>query len=124
MSKIIPPEVINDIQDRCDIVELISSYLPLKKAGRNFKATCPFHSEKTPSFIVSPEKQIYHCFGCGEGGNALSFLLKYERLNFKEAIETLAKRAGVTIHFEEKGPDKEKAYISELYRINEIACDF
>lgn len=124
MPKIIPPEVINDIQERCDIVELISSYIPLKKAGRNFKATCPFHNEKTPSFIVSPEKQIYHCFGCGEGGNALSFLMKYERLEFKEAIKTLAKLAGVPIQFEEKESDKEESYISELYRINEIAGDF
>ena len=90
MSKIIPPEVINDIQDRCDIVELVSSYIPLKKTGRNFKAACPFHNEKTPSFVVSPEKQIYHCFGCGEGGNVLNFLMKYERMDFKEAISILA----------------------------------
>ena len=120
----IPTEVINDILDRCDIAELISSYIPLKKSGRNFKTTCPFHNEKTPSFTVSPEKQIFHCFGCGEGGNALSFLMKYERLDFKEAIETLAKRVGVTIHFEEKGTDREKSYVNELYRISEIACDF
>jgi len=120
----IPAEVINDILDRCDIAELISSYIPLKKSGRNFKTTCPFHNEKTPSFTVSPEKQIFHCFGCGEGGNALSFLMKYERLDFKEAIETLAKRTGVTVHFEEKGTDKEKSYVNELYRISEIACDF
>ena len=125
MSKIISPEVINDIQDRCDIVELISSYLPLKKAGRNFRTTCPFHNEKTPSFTVSPEKQIYHCFGCGEGGNALSFLMKYERMDFKEALEALAKRVGVTIQFEEKSlDDKEKSFTTELYRINELACDF
>lgn len=124
MPKTIPPEVINDIQDRCDIVELISSYIPLKKAGRNFKANCPFHSEKTPSFIVSPDKQIYHCFGCNEGGNSLSFLMKYERLDFREAIETLAKRAGVVLHFEETTSDREKTFITELYRINEFACDF
>ncbi|MDD5005669.1 MAG: DNA primase [Candidatus Omnitrophica bacterium] len=124
MPKTIPPEVINDIQDRCDIVELISSYIPLKKTGRNFQSTCPFHSEKTPSFIVSPEKQIYHCFGCGEGGNALSFLMKYEHLNFREAVETLAKRVGVAIQFEEKETDQEKTYTNEIYRINELACDF
>jgi len=124
MPKIIPTEVINDIQDRCDIVELISSYIPLKRAGRNFKANCPFHNEKTPSFIVSPDKQIYHCFGCGEGGNALSFLMKYEHLDFKEALEVLAKRAGVTIQFEEQGQDAERTYINELYRINELACNF
>lgn len=124
MQKIIPPEVINDIQERCDIVELISSYIPLKKAGRNFKAACPFHNEKTPSFVVSPEKQIYHCFGCGAGGNVLNFLMKYEGMEFKEAITTLAKMAGIPIHFENKETDKEQSYISELYRINEIAADF
>lgn len=124
MPKIIPPEVINDIQDRCDIVELISSYIPLKKAGRNFKALCPFHNEKTPSFIISPEKQIYHCFGCQEGGNALNFLMKYEHMDFKEAMETLAKKVGIVIQFQEKETEKEKSYINELYRINEIACDF
>jgi len=124
MSKIIPPEVINDIQDRCDIVELVSSYIPLKKTGRNFKAACPFHNEKTPSFVVSPEKQIYHCFGCGEGGNVLNFLMKYERMDFKEAISILAKRAGVAIHFAEQSTDQEKSFTSELYRINELACDF
>ncbi|MDD5354982.1 MAG: DNA primase [Candidatus Omnitrophica bacterium] len=124
MPKTIPTEVINDIQDRCDIVELISSYIPLKRTGRNFKANCPFHNEKTPSFVVSPDKQIYHCFGCGEGGNALSFLMKYEHLDFKEALEVLAKRAGVAIQFEEQGQDAERTYINELYRINELACDF
>jgi len=124
MPKIISTEVINDIQDRCDIVELISSYIPLKRAGRNFKANCPYHNEKTPSFIVSPEKQIYHCFGCNEGGNAISFLMKYEHLDFKEALETLAKRVGVTIDFQDGESDKEKTYVNELYRINELACDF
>lgn len=124
MPKIISPELINEIQDRCDIVELISSYIPLKKAGRNFKANCPFHSEKTPSFIVSPDKQIFHCFGCSEGGNALSFLMKYEHLDFKEAIQILADRAGIVIQLQETSSDKEKNYITELYRINEIACDF
>ncbi|MDD5617483.1 MAG: DNA primase [Candidatus Omnitrophica bacterium] len=124
MPKTIPAEVINDIQDRCDLVELIASYIPLKRAGRNFKANCPFHNEKTPSFVVSPDKQIYHCFGCGEGGNAISFLMKYEHLDFREALETLAKRVGVAIQFEEKGQDSENTYINELYRINEFACDF
>ena len=112
MPKTISTEVINDIQDRCDIVELISSYIPLKRAGRNFKANCPFHNEKTPSFVVSPEKQIYHCFGCNEGGNAISFLMKYEHLDFKEALETLAKRVGVTISFQDGESDKEKTYIN------------
>ena len=70
----IPENILSEIQDKCDIVEIISSYIPLKQAGRNFKAQCPFHHEKTPSFIVSPEKQIYHCFGCNSGGNVFNFI--------------------------------------------------
>lgn len=124
MSRLISPEQINEIIDRCDITELISSYIPLKKAGRNFKAPCPFHNEKTPSFLVSPDKQIFHCFGCGEGGNALGFLMKYERLDFKEAIAMLAERAGVALHFTENADEKEKSATAELYRITEIACSF
>lgn len=124
MIKTIPPEQITEIIDRCDIVEMISSYIPLKKAGRNFKAACPFHNEKTPSFLVSPDKQIFHCFGCGEGGNTLSFLMKYERLDFKEAIKILAEHAGITIHLHDSTDDKEKLFTTELYRIMEIACSF
>jgi len=123
MSQNIPPEIINEIQDRCDIVELVASYLPLKKAGRNFKTNCPFHHEKTPSFTVSPEKQIYHCFGCGEGGNVIGFLMKYERMQFREALEILAKKAGVTLP-QTQTNDQQKGYINQLYRINELACDF
>ncbi|HPM43401.1 MAG TPA: CHC2 zinc finger domain-containing protein, partial [Candidatus Omnitrophota bacterium] len=80
----IPEKIIDEIRDRTDIVEVISSYLPLKKTGRSYKAPCPFHNEKTPSFIVSPDKQIYHCFGCGAGGNVFSFLMKHENLEFPE----------------------------------------
>ena len=123
MPKIISPEIINQIQDRCDIVEIISSYIPLKKAGRNFRANCPFHNEKTPSFMVSPEKQIYHCFGCGEGGNVIGFLMKHEHLQFREALETLAKKAGINLP-EDQSDGKEKGVITQLFRINEIACDF
>ncbi len=76
----IPDEIINQILDKIDIAELISGYIQLKRAGRNFRANCPFHHEKTPSFMVSPDKQIFHCFGCGAGGNAIGFLIKYERV--------------------------------------------
>ena len=76
---IIPNETIEQILDKTDIVEVLSGHMPLRKAGHNFKANCPFHEEKTPSFVVSPAKQIYHCFGCGAGGNVISFLMKYER---------------------------------------------
>ena len=71
----IPQKIIEEIRERTDIVQLIGSYLDLRKAGRSYKALCPFHGEKTPSFMVNPEKQIYHCFGCGKGGNAFHFLM-------------------------------------------------
>jgi len=73
---LIPEEIINRIRDRADIVEVISAHLSLSKGGQNFKGLCPFHSEKTPSFIVSPSRQMFHCFGCGEGGNVFTFLMK------------------------------------------------
>jgi DNA primase len=86
----IPDNVIDDIRERTDIVEVIGGVLDLKRAGRNFKALCPFHGEKTPSFMVSPDKQIYHCFGCGKGGNVYSFLMEYEGIGFVEAVKELA----------------------------------
>ena len=75
---LIPNDVINQVIERSDIVEIIGNYTALKKAGRNFKALCPFHHEKTPSFVVNPDKQIFHCFGCGVGGNAVGFLMRQE----------------------------------------------
>ena len=93
----IPEAVIAEILRRTDIVELIGGHLPLKAAGRTHKALCPFHTEKTPSFIVNPERQIFHCFGCGEGGDAITFLMKHERLTFPEAARYLAERAGVSL---------------------------
>jgi DNA primase len=94
---VIPESVIAEILQRTDIVELIGAYLPLKAAGRTHKALCPFHTEKTPSFIVNPERQIFHCFGCGEGGDAITFLVKHEGLTFPEAARYLAERAGVFV---------------------------
>ena len=88
---------IAEVKLKTDIVSVIGERIELKKAGRNFKGLCPFHSEKTPSFVVSPELQIYKCFGCGEGGDAYSFLQKIEGMEFGEALKTLAKRAGVTL---------------------------
>ena len=82
----IPEQILDRIQEKADIVEVISKYVQLKKVGRSYKANCPFHSEKTPSFIVSPDKQIYHCFGCGAGGNVFSFVMKYENIQFPEAV--------------------------------------
>lgn len=120
----IPDRVIDEIQEKTDIVEVISHYVPLKKTGRNYKAPCPFHHEKTPSFIVSPDKQIYHCFGCGAGGNVFSFLMKHENLQFPEALETLAKRAGVALPRDASHKENIDSFTNQLYRINEAACQY
>ncbi|MFN3479571.1 MAG: DNA primase [Thermodesulfovibrionales bacterium] len=90
-------KILEEIKSRLDIVDFISDYVDLKKAGQNYKGLCPFHSEKTPSFIVSPDKQIYHCFGCGEGGNIFSFIMRHDNITFPEAVKILARRAGVNI---------------------------
>lgn len=94
-------ELIEEVIENNDIVEVIGEYLPLKKVGKNYKALCPFHLEKTPSFYVSPEKQLYHCFGCGASGNIISFTMNYESLGFYDAVNKLAKRAGIKIEAEE-----------------------
>ncbi|MDD4183173.1 MAG: DNA primase [Candidatus Omnitrophica bacterium] len=104
----IPQSFIDDIQTRTDIVEVISSYIPLKRAGRNFKANCPFHGEKTPSFMISPQKQIFHCFGCGEGGGVIQFLMMHEKMTFVEAVELLAKRLGIEIPHQSLEKDRFK----------------
>jgi len=93
----IPRQFIDDLLARADIVELIESRVPLKKAGKNYQACCPFHTEKSPSFSVSPDKQFYHCFGCGEHGNAISFLMEFDRLEFPDAIEELASHYGMEV---------------------------
>ncbi len=90
-------DVINEVLSRNDIVDVIGSYASLKKKGANYEACCPFHHEKTPSFKVNREKQMYHCFGCGVGGNVFTFVMEYENLNFPEAVERLAERAGVQL---------------------------
>ena len=97
MSGRIPRTFIDDLLVRVDIVDLIDTHVPLKKSGSNFVARCPFHNEKTPSFSVSRSKQFYHCFGCGAGGNAISFLMDYSHLDFVEAIENLASFAGLEV---------------------------
>ena len=120
----IPENIIDQVQARSDIVEVISRYIPLAKAGRNFKAPCPFHHEKTPSFVVSPDKQIYHCFGCGAGGNVFSFVMKQENVEFPEAVEMLAEKAGIKLpRF--GGQTKELTSLAnQLYKLNELAVIF
>ena len=120
----IPDQLIDQIQEKTDIVEVISRYVPLKKFGRNYKAPCPFHNEKTPSFIVSPEKQIYHCFGCGAGGNVFSFLMRYENLQFPEVIESLAEKCGVALPKSAFGRGADNGLANQLYNINDLACQF
>lgn len=120
----IPENLIDQIQQKTDIVEVISKYLPLTKAGRNYKGNCPFHNEKTPSFMVSPDKQIFHCFGCSAGGNVFSFLMKQENISFPEAVEMLADKAGVALP-RNSGQSKEAASLANrLYRVNELATQF
>lgn len=121
---LIPEETIAQVLDRSDIVEIISAYAPLKKAGRNFKANCPFHNEKTPSFVVNPDKQIFHCFGCGVGGNVVSFIMKHERLEFPEAVRFLAQKAHIEIPVFEKKVSEGQNLKQQIFRVNEIALNY
>lgn len=109
------------IKQKINIVDLISEYLPLKKAGVNFKTLCPFHNEKTASFVVSPERQIWHCFSCQKGGDMFTFLIEKEGMEFKEALEMLAKKAGVTL---QKRSDDKKDFRDRLFEINLKAQEF
>lgn len=121
--KQIPRETIEEIRSRNDIADVIGSYLPLKNAGTRFKANCPFHKEKTPSFTVSPDRQIYHCFGCGAGGDVIRFIQEYEKVDFMTALQMLADRCGMELSFEEggegSGADKRR-----LFQIHEGVAQF
>ncbi|MEM6639329.1 MAG: DNA primase [Pseudomonadota bacterium] len=119
MSRI-PQSFIDEVIARTDVVDVINSRVPLKKAGREFKACCPFHDEKTPSFTVVPAKQFYHCFGCGESGSAIGFLMAYERLTFVEAIEELAGALGMEVPKDASGPQPSQ----DLYGIMAQADEF
>ena len=92
-----PEEIVEQVIAANDIVDVIGSHVHLKKSGASFMGLCPFHNEKTPSFSVHPGKQVFHCFGCGEGGNVLTFLMKYENYSFQEALKVLADRAGIKL---------------------------
>lgn len=110
------------VREKIDIVSLISEYLPLKKAGRNFTTNCPFHNENTPSFVISPERQIWHCFGCGKGGDAFSFLMEYENLEFFEALQVLAKKAGVTLN--NTGSNFSSSKKQMIFNVNKLASEY
>ncbi len=120
---LIPQEIIEQVKDRTDILDVVSGYVTLSKAGQNFKGLCPFHSEKSPSFMVSPSRQIFHCFGCGTGGNAFTFVMKMEGTNFPETVRELARKAGIAVpesapgvrHHQDSG-NREK-----LEQLNEVA---
>jgi len=112
---------IEEILERVDIVDVVADYIKLKKSGKNFKALCPFHPEKTPSFFVSPEKQIFHCFGCGVGGNAIKFLMNIEKISFYDALKILAKKAGVEIS--QKENIKENIEKKKILKINEFTAN-
>lgn len=114
---------IAQIREKVDIITFLSEFLTLKKAGRNFKSTCPFHSEKSPSFVVSPDRQIWHCFGCGKGGDIYTFLMEYEHVEFPEALRTLAQRAGIELVQDRQfaGTNNKK---EQIYKVNKAASDF
>ncbi len=116
---------IQDVINSNDIVNIISEYVTLKRAGRNYMGLCPFHREKTPSFVVSPDKQIYHCFGCGEGGNVISFVMKIENIEFIEALEKLAIKAGIELKPINTGyVDNNKDVKEKIFKINQEAANY
>lgn len=123
MAGRIPPEFIQQLLARVDLADLIGRYVPLKKAGAEFKACCPFHNEKTPSFTVSPRKGFYHCFGCGAHGTAITFLMEYCRYSFPDAIEELAKQTGLEVP-RVGGGSAPRQELDPLYECMEAACQF
>ena len=120
----IPQNFINDVLDRLDIIDVIGSRIELRKSGKNYSACCPFHDEKTPSFSVSPDKQFYYCFGCGAGGNAVGFVLDFDKTTFPETIENLAKRVGLEMPAESVSNDSEGNYKKLLFPVIKDADSF
>ncbi|TLY23575.1 MAG: DNA primase [Nitrospirae bacterium] len=123
---LIPEEIINRIRDRADIVEVISAHLSLSKTGQNFKGLCPFHAEKTPSFIVSPSRQMFHCFGCGEGGNIFTFLMKVEGSSFPTVVRNLGEKYGIRVEERSVSPEaRQRAeQVDRLVELNKAAAEF
>lgn len=118
-------ELIDEIKNNNDIVDVVSQYVHLKRSGRNYFGLCPFHNEKSPSFAVSPDKQIFHCFGCGVGGNVIHFISKIEGINYRESIELLAERANITLpKLESIGDNKTQELKDKIYQINKEAAYF
>ncbi len=118
-------ELVEEIKDKNDILDVVSQYVNLKRSGRNYMGLCPFHREDSPSFSVSPEKNIFHCFGCGVGGNSISFISKIENLSFREAIEFLAERANIQLPTSNNPEDNKKQILrTKIYEINELAAEY
>lgn len=119
-------ELLDEIKSKNDIVDIVSQYVVLKRTGRNYMGLCPFHKEKSGSFCVSPDKQIFHCFGCGVGGNVFHFISKIENLNFKESVEMLANRVGVELPVSSNSAEDDKREIlkSRVYEVNKCAAEF
>ena len=118
-------ETIEEVRQANDIVDVISQYVHLKRSGRNFFGLCPFHNEKSPSFSVSPDKQIFHCFGCGVGGNVFTFLSKIEGINFVEAVQTLAERANIQLPTFENNADAAREELkAKVYKVNEFTAQY
>lgn len=121
---IIPEHKIEEVRSSISIVDVISEFVQLKKRGKNYLGLCPFHQEKTPSFIVSGDKQIYHCFGCHAGGNVFKFLMDYESISFVEAVQEIAKRSGITLDTHENADPEKQSEMEVLYDINTTAAKF
>ena len=118
-------ELIEEIKDRNDIVDVVSGYVTLKRSGRNFLGLCPFHKEKSPSFSVSIDKQIFHCFGCGVGGDVIHFVNKIENVGYRESIEMLADRAGIVLPTLQSGSSNEEQGLKDkVYEINQKTAQF
>lgn len=117
-------QILQDIKDRLDVAEVLGSYIQIKKAGANFKAPCPFHNEKSPSLMISPSKQIWHCFGCNEGGDVFGFVMKYENVEFREALKILADRAGVSLPEFRPGEKQQAGEQEQLFKINDFAARY
>lgn len=124
MAGRIPQDFIDDLLNRTDIVDVVEERVQLRRAGRNYSGLCPFHQEKTPSFSVDPDKQFYYCFGCGAGGNALGFVMEFERIDFPQAVEMLARRQGLEIPQQQGDHNRRNEALKGTYRLLEQADQF
>src|SRR2546426_10670443 len=120
MAGLIAPATLEQIRAASDVVDVIGSYVPLKRAGANFVALCPFHKEKSPSFNVNPHRQIFHCFGCHKGGDVFAFVQEYENISFVEAVRRLAERARIPLEFDHAPGQQQARFLKEtLWQIHE-----